>query len=355
VGLLPFSLPGGYILARDATGLHYIHHFTEKKVSVYAAYIKAIDDASDSFGAGSDTPDYVWDDICFAGVKFAVGSAFSAEAYYAYQDDRHTSNRLTFYTEDFTAGLEGDGRKASLHWAGLHTTTYAGVWFLRIGGIFNAGHLRVRDEFYRFRKRKVRAGLLEFETGIDVNTIKVSLIAEGATGDPDNPNAGISFQHIRGAHNFSLIAVDATGGIALRGSNDSCWYGLYGIGAKVAGTMFDSLKVEVKLFHFETTKVMDWRGKGVTWFGDEADLGLEYRLGNFLSLFLNTGLFLPQRAYNAQKAMKNHYADQLAIMDHLGLISNYSILRYINLRGYDHHSSRSVIFEIMAGATVTYD
>lgn len=358
VGLLPFSLPGGYILARDATGLHYIHHFTEKKVSVYGAYIKAIDDANDSFGAGSDTPNYAWDDIFFAGVKFAVGSAFSAEAYYAYQNDRYTSNRLTFYTEDFTAGLEGDGRKASLHWAGLHATTYAGIWFLRVGGIFNAGHLFVRDEFYRFRKITVRGGLLEFETGIDLSNVRVSLIAEGATGDPDNPNAGISFQHIRGAHNFSFIVVDSIGGISLRGSNESCWYGLYGAGVRVTGTMFDSLKLEMGLYHFETTKVLDWRGKGVTWFGDEADLGLEYRLGDFLSLFLNTGFFLPQRAYNARKAMKYYYEDQLALMEHLGLIpgdTNLWCLRYLNLRGYDHHSSKSVIFEIMAGATVTYD
>ncbi len=122
--------------------------------------------------------------------------------------------------------------------------------------------------------------------------------------------------------------------------------------------MFDSLKLEMGLYHFETTKVLDWRGKGVTWFGDEADLGLEYRLGDFLSLFLNTGFFLPRRAYNARKAMKYYYEDQLALMEHLGLIpgdNNLWCLRYLNLRGYDHHSSKSVIFEIMAGATVTYD
>ncbi|MBN2079725.1 MAG: hypothetical protein JW838_12215 [Spirochaetes bacterium] len=358
VGLLPFSLPGGYLLARDATGLHYIHHFTEKKVSVYAAYIKAIDDADDSFGVGSDAPDYIWDDICFAGVKFAIGSIFSAEAYYAYQDDRHTSNRLTFETEDFTAGLEGDGRKASLHWVGLHTTTYAGIWFLRIGGIVNAGHLHVRNEFFHFRKILVRSGLLEFETGIDVNNLRVSLIAEGATGDPDKPNAGISFQHIRGAHNFSFIVVDSIGGISLRGSGASCWYGLYGSGVKISHTFIDSLRLELGLLHFETTKVMDWRGKGVTWFGDEADLGLEYRLGEFLSLTINAGAFLPQRAYCAQRAMKNNYADRLTLMERLGLITGDDWLyrlHYINLRGFDHHSSRSAIFEIMAGATVSYD
>ncbi len=352
IGLLPFSLPGGHIIARDATGLHYVHHFTGKKISVYAAYIKAFDNANDSFGQGSDMPDYVWDNIFFVGARFAIGSIITAEAYYVYEDDRHTSNRLTFNTSDFTAGLSGDGRKSSLHWAGLHTRTNAGNWFLNLGGIFNAGHLYVRDEYYRFRRITVRSGLIEFETGFIVNNLRASLIAEGATGDPDNPQSGISFQDIRSGHNFSYIVVDSIGGLNLRGSGESCWYGLYGGGITVTYTFLDSLKLDLKLLHFGTTKVMDWRGRRTTWFGDEADIGLEYRLRDLFSIFINAGAFLPQRAYNAQKRMKKSYSGRLTLMEDFGVIPD---LRHVNLRGYDNHASRSAIFEIMAGATVSYD
>lgn len=360
IGLMPFSFPGGYILARDATGLQYSHHIPRIKTNIYAGYIRAFDDADDSFGHETDMPEYVMDNILFLGSRFAIGSIISGEAYYIWEDDRFTTNRLTLASLNFkydrTAGTyvidafdpgaagAGDGRKGSLHWLGLHLKIISGRWFLRCGGIFNAGHIYVRNQLYRFRRYNIRAGLFEFETGFDNRDLQCSLIAEGATGDPDRPSAGISFQQIKGSHDFSLIAVDSSGGLSLRGSGESQWYGLYGCGLKVRYTVLDSLIMQLKLLHFGTTKVLYWRGRGTTWFGDEVDIGAEYRFRNILSVFLTAGGFLPQRAYNAQKSMSNSYR---------GFFS--SVETDMILRDLDNHSSRSMIFEFMLGMKITYD
>jgi hypothetical protein len=344
VGLMPFSLPGGYILARDATGIQYTHNFSAKKVALYFAYIKAFDDADDSFGQGSDVPDFVWDDIILAGTRFSIGSIIKGECYYVYEDDRYTTNRLTFKTTDFTAGLEGDGRKGSLHWVGLHGRVATGNWFLRFGGIFNGGVLYWRNQLYAFRKTNILAGLFEFATGFSVNDLKLSAVAEGATGDPNNPSAGRSFQDIKGSHDFSYIVVDSNGGIALRGSGESCWYGLYGCGLNLTYTLFDSFIMDLKLLHFGSMKVLYWRGKKTTWYGDEADLGLEYRFRNILSVFLNAGGFLPQRAYNAQDNMSRSYYGNLNEVYYNDL-----------LHDIENHASRSMIFEVMLGMKISYD
>lgn len=343
IGLMPFSLPGGYIIARDATGITVSHFFESSKTSISASYIKAFDDADDSFGQGSDVPDFIWDDIIMVSTKFSISSLIQGEAYYVYEDDRYTTNKLTFNTTNFTAGFSGDRKKGSLHWAGLHAKLISGPWFLRAGGIVNAGTMYVRNELYNFKKIKLLAGLFEFETGFSAGELKLSVIAEGATGDPDRPYSGKSFQSIKGAHDFSYIAVDSTGGISLRGSGESCWYGLYGTGLNLSYTFIDSITLQVKLLHFGTMKTLYWRGKGTTWYGDEADLGIEYRFRNTLNLFLNAGGFLPQRAYNAQISMSNNR----------GYFSDIES-RYL-FRDLDNYSSKSMIFEVMLGVKVLYD
>ena len=343
IGLEPFSLPGGYIIARDATGIHLSHFFEKSKVSISASYVKAYDDADDSFGQGSDVPDFIWDDIVIFGTKFNISSLIQCEAYYVYEDDRYTTNRLTFNTTNFTAGLTGDRKKGSLHWAGLHAMLLSGPWFLRAGGIVNAGVMFVRNEIYAFKKVRVLAGLFEFETGFSAGDLKISAIAEGATGDPDRPYSGRSFQSIKGAHDFSYIVVDSTGGLSLRGSGESCWYGLYGCGVNLSCTFIDAVTLQVKLLHFGTMKTLYWRRKGTTWYGDEADLGVEYRFRNTLNLFLNAGGFLPRRAYSAQMNMSNNR----------GYFSDIES-RYV-LRDLDNYSSKSMIFEVMLGVKVSYD
>lgn len=360
IGLEPFSLPGGYILARDATGIQYTHYFSKNNASIYAAYIRAFDNANDTFGQGSDMPDYQWDNVCYIGSRFSIGPIITGEAYYVYENDMFTKNDVNldslnvrydpvsssfvFDPVDFNTAQTGDGRKCSLHWIGLHGRAVMGNWFLRMGGILNIGIMRNRTQLYTYRRSFVKAGLLEFEAGYDSRDILVSIVAEGATGDPNKRDAGISFQDIKGSHDFSCIAVNSTGGLALRGSGESQWYGLYGCGFNVKFAVIDSLIMQVKLLHFGTTKTLYWRGKGTTWFGDEIDMLAEYSFRNILTVFLNAGGFLPQRAYNALDSMSNTYR---------GFFTEYM---YKNmLRDLDNYASRSMIFEVMLGIKVTYD
>lgn len=308
VGLKPFSLPGGYILARDATGIQYNHDFFNRKVSAYAATIKAFDDADDSFGEESDPPDYQDDNIYYAGANITFLPDIKSETYYVYEYDRYT-------TDD-------DMREATLHWIGLHNKLVPGNWLIRIGGIYNWGFVRRQDETDQIIRTDIKAGLLEFEAGYKFNVLHCSLIAEGATGDPDDPDDERSFQDIKSSHGFSLIAVDNTGGLAIRGSGESCWYGLYGGGLKLQYTVLDSVLVKLKLMHFRTTKELERKGKKSTWFGDEFDFEAEYRYRDVLSLFFSTGVFRPQRAYSA-----------LEIID---------------------HAPGGVILEVMAGMMITY-
>ncbi len=108
--------------------------------------------------------------------------------------------------------------------------------------------------------------------------------------------------------------------------------------------MLDSLIMQLKLLHFGTTKVMYWRGRGTTWFGDEVDISAEWRFRNILSMFLTAGGFLPQRAYNARQSMSNSYRGY------------FSEFEYNNvLKDLDNYSSKSMIFEFMLGMKITYD
>lgn len=350
LGLMPFSLPGGYILASNGTGLQITRHLFRRKLSLYFNYLKAYDNADESFGQNIGNPDYVWDDVFIAGFKFNTGKMLSGELYYVYEDDRYTSG----------TGTEGDGKKGSLHWVGLHTKILGGRWHLDLGGIYNFGYMYIRDINNNFRTIHVKSGLLEFKTGLTLETMQISLIAEGATGDPNKPEIGISFQDIRASHSFSNIAVDNSGGLALRGIGESSWYGLCGGGLTLEYTILDTLTMKTRYLHFRTTKYLYWRRKATNWFGDEIDLNFEYKYRDIVTIFLTGGGFLPQRAYNAQERMNYNWYDEFS-EKYQTLFASYenSFPTQFYYRTFfgdlDNDTSKSMIFEIMMGATVRYD
>lgn len=334
-GLQPFSTANGFVLAKDGAGLQFLQSLFKKKLTLNVSYIKAYNNAADSYGDGSEQAHYIWDDIVILGMKASPDTAYSMELYYLFEDDRYTDSN----------GLLGDRKKGPLHWVGMHHKIMAGNWLLRFGGIYNAGYMLIRDTNNNFRTINVRAGLLDFETGYSTKNIQVSIIAEGATGDPNNRYAGISFQDIKSSHGYSFIAVNNNGGIALRDSSGgSCWYGLYGCGLSLQYTILDSLIMKMKLLHFETTKVLYWRGHKSSWLGDEIDLGMDYDFKGVVSLFFMAGGFLPQRAYSAMDSMKKKWHG-------FGIPAEYDPL----IKDWDHDGSRSMIFEFMAGIQASWD
>lgn len=306
IGLKPFSLPGGYILARDATGIQYYQDLFKRRLRFYGAVVKAFDDANDSYGEQTEPPEYADDNVYFAGGTINLMTNFSSEVYYVYENDKYTN-----LDETTTPVTITDGRKASLHWIGMHNKLVAGNWVLRLGGIFNKGYIRELDEPVAYprtyTRTNIKAYLGEFETSYRFSNLQIGLAAEGASGDPNDASAKNSFQDIKSSHGFSYIVVDNLGGISLRGSGESSWYGLYGGGLHLKLTLLDSLSMEMKFLHFRTTKKLKWRGKSSNWLGDECDLRMEYIYQQAASIFLTAGFFKPDTAYSALTAV-NHSA-----------------------------------------------
>jgi hypothetical protein len=294
IGMQPFSLPGGYILARDATGANYAHYLFNRKLKAYASFINAFDNARDNYGADSNRPKYANDTIFIAGMTASAAGHFSVDLYYAYENDHYTTD----------AGTENkDGRTARLHWAGIHGKLIAGNVLFKAGGIYNAGSIRIRDEAGECNRTPINAALFEIETGCRINSFQGSIIGEGATGDPNDPNAASSFQDIKSSHEFSFIIVDNFGGIALRESGESCWYGLYGGGLKLQYTLQSPFIVQLRLFHFRTARPLERDGSSSTWLGDECDIKIEYARNETVSAFFMGGMFFPQGAYSALEAV----------------------------------------------------
>ncbi|MFC1852272.1 hypothetical protein ACFL27_18910 [candidate division CSSED10-310 bacterium] len=309
LGLKPFSLPGGYILARDASGFQYNQDLFKKKIKAYCALVKAFDDASDTFGEGSDPTDYADDNIYFVGAQFSLSSSISAESYYVHENDKFIS--------------ESDGRKAALNWIGLHCKLASGNWLCQLGVISNWGCLKLRDdETENFECRDVDALLFEFLASYRFGNLRCSLVAEGATGDPNNSDDEESFQDIKASHGFSYFVVDNLGGIALRGSGESSWFGLYGAGFKLHYPLFGSISLDLNLLHFETTEELTWEDSTTTYLGDEIDFKAEYVYRETMTLFFQSGVFMPQDAYKALDAV-NHAADGVVFEAMMGATINY--------------------------------
>jgi hypothetical protein len=291
IGLQPFSLPGGYILARDATGIHASRHFFNRGLKAYCSLIKAFDDADSGYGDQYAPPRYADDNIYILGAVFSFPPSISVEAYYTFEHDRYT-------TDD-------DGRQATLHWAGIHAKLTAGNWTLRAGAIGNAGTIRLRETSGDFKNTSISAWLGEGEITWRRGAFQLGVLSEGASGDPDNPDAGSSFQDIQSSHEFSNIVVDNYGGLALRASGESCWYGLYGAGARLQYVLMSAVLIQAKLLHFRTTRVMEWEGRTSRWLGNELDFRAEYTFQEAVSIFFTAGFFLPQAAYSALASVRD--------------------------------------------------
>jgi len=314
LGLRPFSLPGGYILARDATGVQYKHQIMKKKVSLYGFFINAFDDADDIFSDSTAPPKYKKDNVAVAGADLNFIADLVTKAYYVFELDKYAHDE---YDPD------EDNREGVLNWFGIHNNYSLGNFLFSLGGIINFGSIKTREGTgLPLVKTDILAGLWELMIGYKFNSAMIAVAAQGATGNPNNKESGSSFQDIKASHGFSYIGVDNSGGIAIRGSGESPWYGLCGQGIRFQYTLFDAILLRISLLDFQTMRKISWNGSSSTWFGDELNIGAEYRYKEVLSIFMTAGAFLPQDAYRGLDAVQD--------------------------------SSKGVIVEVMIGAKVSY-
>ncbi len=292
IGLRPFSFPGGYILARDGTGAEYSHVVWKGKIKLYAGLLKAYDDASDSFGKDSEEADYTDDDIYYSRLEINFIPEMSSEVYYIHEYDKFT-----------TEGTEDDDiRKATLHWIAMHNKIVYGNFFLNFALIYNWGltYFRQTDEGF-YSRNGVSAGLGAIEIGYKFSGLTITLLGEGATGDPNNKNYGGSFQDIKASRGFSYIVVDNLGGLSIRGSGESSWYGMYSGALKTQFNIFNTIETTLTYFHFETTKEIRRKDKNskTTWYGDEINCHMSYKYNEKVNVYFQGAVFMPNDAYLA--------------------------------------------------------
>ena len=85
---MPFSLPEGYVLAKDGAGIKYEQRIHKEYVNLYAFWIKAVENSltdSKSDGLGDDSKRD--DDIYVFGNKVFLQKAIGLETYYIFRDD----------------------------------------------------------------------------------------------------------------------------------------------------------------------------------------------------------------------------------------------------------------------------
>lgn len=310
IGLQPFSLSGGYVLARDGAGIKYQHRFFRGKVNPYFYWIKAYDNSREESGDGYGKNDYSDDDIYVIGTQVSYAPNMNGDFYYAYEWDR----QKPLDTDD-----PGSTRTGSLNWIGTHNNWILGNWNFQLGGIYNWGIVHANDG--RLNNRSfISAALYESSVGYQFRHTLVSLVSEGATGDASDEYGVDSFQQIKASHGFSNIFVDNSGGIAFRSSGDSPWYGLYGFGLKLDFALdfaFQGiLRLQTKLLHFQSTH--EWNGSKTM--GEEWDFRAEYVFYKKIAVYFESGIFWPMAAY----------------------------------RNLNQSSDKSGVVEIMIGTTIRY-
>jgi len=299
LGLMPFSLPGGYILARDATGVKYSHNLFKKQLQLSASFLRAFDDAAAALDGTTD-PKYNDDNVWMLTGKVSVIDGLTSDVYYAGEYDKYK----VFSDSDSNGDYDtvDEGRNALLHWIGLHNSYTIGDFVFKAAGIFNFGYIRnysitgglePAPTVITSTKTNITAALWALEVEYTLGDLKLSLSHEGATGDAGNSDNKHSFQDIKASHGYSLIAIDNTGGLAVRGSGESPLFGLYAVGLKAQYTLFDSVTMRLGVFDF---RVVEKAGSS-SLFGNEIDLGAEYRYREVLSFFFTTGVFFPNDGY----------------------------------------------------------
>lgn len=289
MGLMPYSLPGGYILARDGSGLKYEHSFLNGRLKPYLYYIKAIDNSKESSGKGFGTNNQADDDIYTAGLNFATGSAYSFDMYFVHEDDL-----------DDTKDIVDNQDTGSLNWAGWHNRFIYGSFEFDLGGIYNWGFIRKAPGT---EKKDISAALAEFKAGYRLQNFNMAMLVEGATGDINDAYDGESFQQIKASHGLSRIMVDNSGGVAIRGSGTSQLYGMTAAGLQLGYTLFGEINMQLTYLRFMSTRdlVMTNTPNHETTkeLGDEVNYIVKYIPVNNMSFFLESAVFWPGRGYTA--------------------------------------------------------
>ena len=277
-GLQPFSLPGGYILARNGAGVKYEHRIHKKLLNLNIFWIKVIENSLTNFDQdGLGEIERRDDDIYSIGNKMLLRETILGEVYYVFRYDRDID----------------DGSRGSLHWLGIHSRSHYKAFIFDLSGIYNFGSLSTKspeDSFF------VNAALWATHIGYEFKYWEAGLRHEGATGrNIQNPQGRSSFQTISQSRGLSYIFVDDSGGLSIRRSGKL--FGAHASAIELILKYFNDFDMSLKYFHHRSLYPPTGSASSSTHLGDELNTYLKYSYTSAIFLEFTTAFFWPNQGY----------------------------------------------------------
>ena len=134
IGLQPFALPSGILLAADGSGAKVQRAFLNSNLQISGAMVFAYDESTASFSDTSDSypGSNKRDDIGFFNSQYTVPNLARVSAYYLVQADNYTSGSSV-------DPFDEDNKKTRLNWFGTQLKLYLGNFLLDSHLIANKG------------------------------------------------------------------------------------------------------------------------------------------------------------------------------------------------------------------------
>ena len=279
-GLLPFSLPQGYILAKDGAGIRIEYAPDIPYFNPYLFWIRAVENSfTNAEEDGLQPHDIRNDDIFIMGNKTSITSQFRFDLYYSFRNDFDRSDEIS----------------GKLHWIGLHVDNIWKDFQTTFLSIYNFGEVKTASG----NTVTISAALWGFRIGYEITNVTLSGRIEGATGsDARDPYTKDAFQTIAPSRGVSRILLDDSGGLAIRKGGDL--FGINSTSLELLWKYTANLEMAFSIFYFLlTNKIKDPSGsKGDSRdLGGEIDFSLNYRFHKNLEVNHTLGIFYPLKGY----------------------------------------------------------
>jgi hypothetical protein len=298
IGMQPFALPDGVILATDGSGVKVETLLLDSAILLKSGLVFAYDESTTSYSDKSDSyPGSVSrEDIGFISSQLNLQNTFNLdmEVYYLVEADNRTDGTDS---DPFV----NDGKKAKLNWFGGVLKYYYQNFLIETHAIYNKG--RVSD--FVMINNNTTENKYDIEGyftsgGISYSglSFSVQFVAEYWSGDPLDENGGSSFQVIQPSSTFSALTMDSSGGVGFRSGSKS-GHGLNM--AKLKFTYLFDFLLETQLTYaiIQSNKTLVYNGVSSSLIGHSVDLYLSQEMPSKSRLFSQLSALLPMNAYRS--------------------------------------------------------
>lgn len=298
IGMQPFALPDGVILATDGSGAKVETLLFDAKVLVKSGLIFAYDESTTSYSDRSDSyPGSVRrEDIGFFSGQLNLQESLNMdlEAYYLVEADNRTDGTDT-------DPYANDGRKAKLNWLGGVLKYYYQNFLCETHAVYNKGRvsqLAMNNNVASTSRYDIESYFTSGSLSYSGLSFSVKLAAEYWSGDPLDANAASSFQVIQPSSTFSALTMDSSGGVGFRSGSNS-GHGL-NMGKVKFTYLFDFL-LETQLTYalIRSNKPLVFNGVSSSLIGHSVDLYLSQEMPSKSRLFSQFSALMPMNAYRS--------------------------------------------------------